>query len=58
MKLLTKDFVLEARKEDKREKRVAFTEDGKKYAENLIQPLVEAEERIMKKYVMSEWSRL
>ena len=49
MKLLTKDFVLEARKEDKREKRVAFTEDGKKYAANLIQPLLEAEERIMKK---------
>lgn len=42
-------IVLEASKEDKREKLVAFTENGKAYAENIIQPLLESEERITKK---------
>lgn len=42
-------IVLEASQEDKREKLVAFTENGKMYAENIIQPLLETEERITKK---------
>ncbi|GAA6428486.1 MarR family winged helix-turn-helix transcriptional regulator [Dielma fastidiosa] len=42
-------IVLEASKEDRREKLVVFTEDGKKYAENIVRPLLETEERITKK---------
>ncbi len=42
-------IVLEPSKEDKREKRVVLTETGKDYAEKVIQPLLETEERITRK---------
>ena len=40
---------MEACKEDKREKLVAFTESGKLYAHQIIEPLLNVEERVYKK---------
>ncbi|MCH4057264.1 MAG: MarR family transcriptional regulator [Lactobacillaceae bacterium] len=42
-------IVLEASKDDKREKLVVLTAEGKKYAENIIRPLLDTEECITKK---------
>lgn len=42
-------ILLESGQEDKREKRVIFTEAGREYAQNIIQPLLETEEQISKK---------
>ena len=42
-------IILKPCREDKREKLGVFTETGKEYAENIIQPLLETEERITRK---------
>lgn len=42
-------IVLKPGREDKRKKLVVVTETGKEYAENIIQPLLETEERITRK---------